>query len=182
MVVCLGTCCRAELWPSASDYCMLALNQWPLQRWCYWTYTYSFSALNHCEKAPFFISLGETEQRDRGNRPRCLLTVEASDKAHEKIWEIYNKAVWDKHRNNVLPSLPCIQSHLSYQEVQGVPMEGENHQFFKDNWQWSEFALFYSDSHRTFFAFVETILYSSCKGTATAAVSNTRYSTHYFHV
>lgn len=52
MPVWLGTCCRAELWLSASDYCMLAFNQWPLQRWYYWTYTYSFSALNQCVKAP----------------------------------------------------------------------------------------------------------------------------------
>lgn len=135
MVVCLGTCCYAELWPSASDYCMLASNQWPLQIWYHWTYTYSFRALNHCVNTPHraehFISLGESEQRDRGSRPRLLLTLEASDKAHRQIWEIHNKAIWDYHRNNVLPSLPWIQSPLSYREVQGVPIEG------KIRWRWN---------------------------------------------
>lgn len=69
---------------------MLASNQWPLQIWYYCSYRYSFSALNHCVSSRhraehFFISLGESEQRDRRSSPRLLLTLEASDKAHRQI-------------------------------------------------------------------------------------------------
>lgn len=76
MVVCLSTCWWAMLWPSASDYCMLALNQWPLRRWYYWAYTYSFTALNHCVKDSSqiraFLLLTGSVNKETG-RDICLL-------------------------------------------------------------------------------------------------------------
>lgn len=77
MVVCLSTCWWAMLWPSASDYCMLALNQWPLRRWYYWAYTYSFTALNHCVKdssqiRAFLLLLTGSVNKETG-RDICLL-------------------------------------------------------------------------------------------------------------
>lgn len=69
-----------------------------------------------------FLLLSE---RERSKRQRqCLL--KAPDKAHFQIREIPNETVWDQHGDSALPSLPWIQSHLSYREVREVPAEETN--------------------------------------------------------
>lgn len=121
-IVGLSTCGLAELWPSASGF-TLALNQWPLGGWHDRSYTYSFSALNQSKSSSqslFFLSLRGNRANDRS----CLL--KAPDKAQLQIREIPNKTVWKQHGDNALPSLPWIQSHLSYREDREVPMEETN--------------------------------------------------------
>lgn len=149
MVVCLSTCCWAELSPSASDF-MLALNQWPLER-CYCrTYTYSFSALNHSEgssRSRSFPHLAE-----RGDRAIGAIGLDVCS-----LWKLQIRRIsrYEKHTIKafeisivIMSCLLSLVSRVSFHTRKSRgSLWGER---IKLSRTWNGFTLFHSDSQRRY--------------------------------
>lgn len=170
MVVCLSTCCWAELSPSASDF-MLALNQWPLERCYYWTYTYSFSALNHSESSSWSRSFPHLAER--GDQEIAAIGLDVCS-----LWKLpirrisrYEKYTIKAFEISII-IMSCLLSLVARVSFHTRKSRGSLwRERIKLSRIWNEFTLLHSDSRHRYL----TVLYLSytCISTATTAESNT---------
>lgn len=164
MVVCLSTCWWAKLWPSASDYCMLALNQWPLRRWYYWAYTYSFTALNHCVKDSSqnraFLLLTGSVNKETGQDICLLRKLQIRCKSRHKKYKIKQFEI----SIVIMSCLLSLESRVTFhtRKSRGA-LWRENHVVKSDSVKWIHTVLQWQPTLIS--AFVFTIQYLLCRAT-----------------